>query len=84
MSRISSSISAPSAVACGCDGGELPTTIAALKGAEVRPFLENPDTAKTGSIALWVFMFFTGLQIEQWNPRVRRPIAMPLLVIAAC
>lgn len=47
------------------DGGELPTTIAALKDAEVRPLLENPDTAKTGSIALWVFMFFTGLQIEQ-------------------
>ena len=64
------------------DGGELPTTIAAMKDAKVRPFLENPETAKMGSTALWAFMFFTGLPIEQWNPRARRPIVMPLLVIA--
>ncbi|MEO6951974.1 MAG: rhomboid family intramembrane serine protease [Polyangia bacterium] len=64
------------------DGGELPTTIAALKDAHVRPFLENHETAKMGSAALWLFMFFTGLPVEQWNPRVRRPVVMPLLVIA--
>ena len=64
------------------DGGELPKTLAALKDANVRPFLENPETAKMGSAALWLFMFFTGLPIEQWNPRARRPIIMPLIVLA--
>ncbi len=64
------------------DGGELPSTIAAMKDQRVRPFLMNPDTAKMGSVALWLFMFFTGLPVEQWNPRVRRPIVMPMLVLA--
>jgi membrane associated rhomboid family serine protease/Zn-finger nucleic acid-binding protein len=65
------------------DGGELPSTIAALKDKNVRPFLENPETARMGSLPLYLFMFFTGLPIEQWNPRSRRPIVMPILV-AAC
>ena len=65
------------------DGGELPTTVAALKDDRVRPFLENPETARMGSLGLYLFMFFTGLPIEQWNPRVRRPVVMPMLV-AAC
>ena len=65
------------------DGGELPQTIAAMQSKAVRPFLENPETARMGGKALWLFMFFTGLPIEQWNPRTRRPILMPLFVIAS-
>jgi membrane associated rhomboid family serine protease len=65
------------------DGGDLKKTVEALREPNVRPFLENPDTARMGSTALWLFMFFTGLPVEQWNPRARRPIIMPLLV-AAC
>ncbi len=64
------------------DGGELPTTLAAMRDKKIRPFLENPETAKMGSLGLWLFMFFTGLPIEQWNPRVRRPVVMPIIVFA--
>jgi len=61
------------------DGGELPQTIAALRDQKVRPFLEDPEL-HGGSAALWLFMFFTGLPIEQWNPRARRPVVVPTLV----
>jgi len=64
------------------DAGELPAMVAALKDRKLRPFLENPETARMGSLALWIFMFATGLPVEQWNPRVRRPVVMPLLVVA--
>ena len=64
------------------DGGEVPQAIAAVKDANLRPFLEDPETARMGSSALWLFMFFTGLPIEQWNPRARRPVMMPLLVVS--
>jgi membrane associated rhomboid family serine protease/Zn-finger nucleic acid-binding protein len=65
------------------DGGELKQTIATLRDKNVRPFLEDPDKASLGSFPLWLFMFFTGLPIEQWNPRARTPIVMPLIV-ASC
>jgi membrane associated rhomboid family serine protease/Zn-finger nucleic acid-binding protein len=65
------------------DGGELPQTVATLRDKNVRPFLEDHENAKMGSIPLWLFMFFTGLPIEQWNPSARRPIVMPFLV-ATC
>jgi Zn-finger nucleic acid-binding protein len=50
------------------DGDELKDMVARLRESNVRPFLENPETARMTGAGLWLFMFFTGLPIEQWNP----------------
>jgi membrane associated rhomboid family serine protease/Zn-finger nucleic acid-binding protein len=65
------------------DGGELEQLAEKLRADELQPFI-NVDPQRTNlGAGLWLFMFFTGLPVEQWNPRTRRPLVLPLLV-AAC
>lgn len=63
------------------DGDELNQVSRALLAAEVQPFLASPD--RPTGLAVWLFMLLTGLPVEGWNPRRRRPIATGVL-IALC
>ena len=40
---------------------------------------QNPDRARMG-VGTWLFMFMTGLPVEQWNPLRKRVVLTPLLV----
>lgn len=64
------------------DGDELASMAERLQGHRVRPFLVDPDTARTTGLGLYLFMLLTGLPIEQWNPRVRRPVVTVSLIVA--
>lgn len=64
------------------DGDELAALAERLQTQRVQPFLQNPDTARTSGLALWLFMLLTGLPVEQWNPRVRRPVVTVALIVA--
>lgn len=66
------------------DGGELEQLVTALRDSRMAPFLVDPAIMnKPTSGLLWMFMFLTGLPVEQWQPRLRRPL-MVLTLIAFC
>ena len=59
------------------DGGELATVAQALRDPRVHPLLQPQpppgiDLHKP-SAWVWLFMFMTGLPVETWQPRARRP-----------
>lgn len=66
------------------DGGELDHLATSLRDSRLAPFLADPETMdRPGSAWRWVFMFLTGLPVEQWQPRLRRPLSVTTL-LAIC
>lgn len=66
------------------DSGELEQLVTALRDSRMAPFLVDPKIMnRPTSGLLWMFMFLTGLPVEQWQPRLRRPLAV-LTLIALC
>lgn len=63
------------------DGGELDQLARSLRDSRLAPFLANP-ALMDGPISAWrwLFMLMTGLPVEQWQPRHRRPLAVMTLL----
>lgn len=69
------------------DGGELAAVAEALRDPRVHPLLQpqpppGVDLHKP-SAWVWLFMFVTGLPVETWQPRARRPLIV-ILLVALC
>lgn len=70
------------------DGGELATVADALRDPRVHPLLQ--PQAPPGidlhqpSAWVWLFMFLTGLPVETWQPRARRPLVVILIMVLCC
>lgn len=66
------------------DGGELDRLMTSLRDSRMAPFLIDPAAMdRPSSSWRWLFMLLTGLPVEQWQPRLRRPLAV-LTLIALC
>lgn len=66
------------------DGGELDQLAKSLRDSRLAPFLADPAVMdRPGSAWRWIFMLLTGLPVEQWQPRLRRPLSV-LTLIALC
>jgi membrane associated rhomboid family serine protease/Zn-finger nucleic acid-binding protein len=66
------------------DGGELDQLAKSLRDSRLAPFLADPEAMeRPGSAWRWLFMLMTGLPIEQWQPRLRRPLAV-MTLLAIC
>lgn len=63
------------------DGGELDQLAHSLRDSRLAPFLADPALMESPKSAWrWLFMLFTGLPVEQWQPRLRRPLAVMTLL----
>ena len=66
------------------DGGELDQLAKSLRDSRLAPFLADPAVMdRPGSAWRWIFMLLTGLPVEQWQPRLRRPLSV-MTLIALC
>lgn len=66
------------------DGGELDQLAGTLRDSRLAPFLADPASMDGPSSAWrWIFMLMTGLPVEQWQPRLRRPLTV-LTLIGLC
>ena len=66
------------------DGGELDQLAHSLRDSRLAPFLADPAVMNGPSSAWrWLFMLMTGLPVEQWQPRLRRPLAV-MTLLALC
>jgi membrane associated rhomboid family serine protease/Zn-finger nucleic acid-binding protein len=73
------------------DGGELAALTEVVRAAPIHPLWAKkapPPPAEGVERAatpwLWLFMFLTGLPVETWQTRARRPLAVLLLLLACC
>lgn len=70
------------------DGGELAAISEALRDPRLHPLLvpqPPPDfDLRPPSAWVWLFMFFTGLPVETWQPRARRPLLVIALIVVCC
>jgi membrane associated rhomboid family serine protease len=67
------------------DGGELEALAQSLRESRMAPFLVDPQIRERKvSGWLWPFMMLTGLPVESWQPRLRRPYCMWMLVALCC
>lgn len=63
------------------DGGELDQLARSLRDSRLAPFLADPAMMEGPASAWrWLFMLMTGLPVEQWQPRLRRPLAVMTLL----
>lgn len=70
------------------DGGELGAIGEALRDPRLHPLLvPQPPPGfdlRPPSAWVWLFMFLTGLPVETWQPRARRPILVIALLTLCC
>jgi membrane associated rhomboid family serine protease len=70
------------------DGGELAAVAQALRDPRLHPLLvpqPPPDfDLRPPSAWVWLFMFLTGLPVETWQPRARRPLAVIVIAVLCC
>lgn len=70
------------------DGGELAAVAQALRDPRLHPLLvpqPPPDVdLRPPSAWVWLFMFLTGLPVETWQPRARRPLAVIVIAVLCC
>jgi membrane associated rhomboid family serine protease/Zn-finger nucleic acid-binding protein len=70
------------------DGGELAALTQALREPGAHPLLVPQPPAgvatSTSSPWLWLFMFLTGLPVETWQSRARRPQAVLVILVLCC
>lgn len=65
------------------DSGELDQLCDALAGSSAAPFLIDPQAVadRPTSRWVWMFMFLTGLPVEQYHPRARSPVIVTTLIV---